>query len=221
MPELKGEILILFQNADFLIVDKPEGLSVHNAEDSMNLLSVLEKSLELPKLFPVHRLDKETSGIQVLARSSDAARRGAEEFQTRSVQKYYSGILRGQVKEPEGVWKQSLTDKAEGRRNPEGQIRDRIPCETRFHAIKQNKYFSLCDFQLITGRQHQIRKHSAINKHAIVGDPRYGDPAYNKRMTQIYGINRMLLHCVRLEIFDQTITCPLPPSFARFFDSSS
>ncbi|MES3037006.1 MAG: RNA pseudouridine synthase [Bdellovibrionota bacterium] len=208
-----NQIQILLQNPDYIVVNKDAGISVHNNEDPQNLLLLLEKQLKVGKLFPVHRLDKETSGIQVLALNSEAARTVAEEFQKKTVKKIYAGILRGQLKTAQGSWNKPLTDKAEGRKNPEGSAKDRVPCDTRFKVIKGNSYFSFCEFDLITGRQHQIRKHAAVVNHPIVGDPRYGDPKYNQKMADIYKTERMFLHCSRIELLGQIIECPPPKIF--------
>jgi tRNA pseudouridine65 synthase len=212
-----NKIKILFQEKNFLAVDKEAGISVHNNEDPHNLLLQLEKQLGVNKFFPVHRLDKETSGIQVLALNSEVARKLADEFQQRSVEKIYVGVLRGQLKVREGAWALSLSDKGEGRKNPAGLSKDRIPCETRFKVMKDTKFFSMCEFNLITGRQHQIRKHSAMDNHALVGDPRYGDPKYNTKIASIYKTDRMYLHCSRIQILGQTIECPAPLDFEKLF----
>jgi RluA family pseudouridine synthase len=201
-------IYIIYQNQNWVAVDKPAGLSVHNNEDPQNLLKVLEKQLKVLKIYPVHRLDKETSGVQILALNDEWASILAQEFEKRTVEKIYTGVVRGQLKESEGSWKEALTDKAEGRKNPAGISRERVQCETRFSVLKSSKYFTLCEFNLITGRQHQIRKHAAMVNHAIVGDPRYGDKTYNARMAEIYKTDRMFLHCSRLKIADQTLNAP-------------
>jgi len=206
-------IQILFQDQNFVVVEKPPGISIHNNEDPLNLLKVLGEQLQLAKLFPVHRLDKETSGIQILALNEAHARKLADEFQTRAVKKIYHGLLRGELKSKAGQWNQSLTDKAEGRRQPAGQNPDRIACETRWSVEQASQYFSLCRFDLITGRQHQIRKHAAMANHPIVGDSRYGDPRYNQKIAELHKIERMLLHCSEVEILRQTFTSPVPEAF--------
>jgi RluA family pseudouridine synthase len=210
---MSREVQIIFQSNDFVAVNKDAGVSVHNNEDPENLLLLLEKQLKILKFFPVHRLDKETSGIQILALNEIAARKLADEFQNKSVEKIYTGVLRGQMKDPQGVWNQSLTDKAEGRKSPAGSARDRMACETRFKVLKSSKYFSFCEFHLITGRQHQIRKHSALVNHPLVGDNRYGEPKYNQRMAELYKTPRMFLHCHKLQILGQKLESPLPGEF--------
>lgn len=214
---LMSDVQILFKNNDFLAVNKGAGKSVHNCEDTDNLLSTIQAEMGISLLFPVHRLDKETSGIQLIALNKDCARDLADEFQGRRVEKIYTGIIRGQLTVGEGVWNKPLTDKGEGRRNPEGLLRDRVSCETKFQVLKSNRYFSLCKFVLITGRQHQIRKHTALAKHPLIGDSRYGELKYNRMIQDRYQTGRMFLHCSFLKINGQTIECPAPADFDKIF----
>ncbi len=217
MGHRMNAIDILYQNSDFIAVNKPHGISVHNNQEEGCLLQKMEAKLSGKKVYPVHRLDKETSGIQVFALNSEAASTLAHEFQNRTVKKIYIGVLKGQLKTNEGVWNKPLTDKAEGRKNPEGIARDRVPCETRYRVVNMNDYFSFCEFDLITGRQHQIRKHSAAVNHPLVGDPRYGDQKYNERIFSIYKLERLFLHCRRIEILGTVIEAPAPESFKKLF----
>ncbi len=216
-PAKAYQVPILYQDKDLLAVDKPSGISVHNNEDPQNLLIVLQKQISVSKLYPVHRLDKETSGVQLLALNEDAARRLAGEFEKREVDKIYAGVLRGELKSSPGTWNQALTDKAEGRKSPAGISRDRIACETQYTVLKANKYFSFCQFKLITGRQHQIRKHSALVNHPLVGDPRYGDPRYNKKMADLYKTDRLFLHCHKIQILGQNLESAIPETFKKLF----
>ncbi len=205
------QVPILLETSEVLIVDKPVGISVHNNEDPQNLLKTLAKTH--PALFPVHRLDKETSGIQVFAKSPLAAKSWAQEFQERTVRKIYAGVIKGHLKPETGVFDQPLTDKSEGRKNPQGNSRDRVLCETRYRLLNLNKYFSLIEFELVTGRQHQIRKHMALHNHPLIGDPRYGDPKYNQKMAAMYKTDRLFLHCQELEIKKHRILSPVPLIF--------
>jgi len=208
-------IEVIYQDKSILVVNKPPGISVHNNEDPENLLSVLAKQLKLGPLLPVHRLDKETSGLQILAFDAEGAKALATEFQNRAVKKIYQGILRGQLKIKQGVWSRPLTDKAEGRKNPEGKSPDRQPCETMFKVIGESQYFSLCEFDLKTGRQHQIRKHAALANHALVGDPRYGESKYNEKMAKLLSEPRMFLHCSEISLLGKTFLASLPESFQK------
>lgn len=211
---------ILLKTDDFVAIDKPPGLSIHNLEDPQNVLTVLEKQLGVSTLFPVHRLDKETSGIQIVALNTSASQKISQAFQDRAVEKIYHGILRGVLSQTQGVWRQPLTDKAEGRKSPAGAPGARVPCETHYRVLKSNKYFTQCEFDLKTGRQHQIRKHSALDQHALVGDGRYGDNKYNRRIAEIYHTPRMFLHCSQLQFLEFKIQSPLPDDFSRLMESA-
>jgi tRNA pseudouridine65 synthase len=117
-----------------------------------------------------------------------------------------------------------LTDKAEGRKSPQGLVKNRIPSDTQFSVIKESNYLSLCEFRLGTGRQHQIRKHAALAKHAIIGDSRYGSPNLNKKIMEIYKLknsNRMYLHCVQITIKDKKLISNSLPDFDIFFDKKN
>lgn len=213
----KDSLKILTKNAMWLAVDKPYGISVHNKEDSVNLLDLLKRQLPGNQFFPVHRLDKETTGIQIIAIDPEAATDLAEQFQTHKVQKFYQGVVAGQLPD-EGTWSEPLTDKAEGWKNPAGLKPERVPCETRYHKIRQTQYFTWLEFELLTGRQHQIRKHCAIAGRALIGDPRYGNPKYNQKIAQIYGFNRMALHCTKIILQDgSTIESKVPREFDNLF----
>ncbi len=211
----------LFQSRDLLVIDKPSGLSVHNAgPGETDVISSACREFQVSQVFPVHRLDKETSGVQVLALNEKAAREWAERFQTREVTKIYRAIVRGNLARPSGTWNKPLTDKAEGRMNPQGPAGNRVPCETHFQVLDQNRYFSLIELDLRTGRQHQIRKHSALDRHAIVGDPRYGDKAYNSKMAKLYETDRLFLHCHRLSFENLIWESPMPEAFAKLMAPS-
>lgn len=225
------EIPKVFESDDLYVVDKPVGISVHNTDlklgDETNLLVLLTRVLqsrgERIRLFPVHRLDKETSGLQIFAKNETAARAFASEFESRNVLKIYTGLLRGRLAEgkmstpsPDAMtitWRWPLTDKAEGRNNPAGLSASRVPCETGVRMTASSQYFTRCEFVLVTGRQHQIRKHAAIAKHALVGDVRYGDATYNRRMADMYKTSRMFLHCGLVEIRGLRLESPTPESF--------
>lgn len=213
-PE-QPHIQILLQNKNLLVVNKPAGLSIHNNEGPSNLMGLLQQQLHLATLFPVHRLDKETSGVQIFALNNESAAQHANAFQDRSVIKIYLGAVRGQLRPTKGSWQIPLTDKAEGRKNPQGLPSHRQPCHTDYQVLQQNRYFSLCEFHLHTGRQHQIRKHAALHKHHLVGDPRYGEPQYNKKIADLYQIPRLFLHCLRIHLLGITFEAPMPAEFFK------
>ncbi|MCB0378418.1 MAG: RNA pseudouridine synthase [Bdellovibrionales bacterium] len=211
-------IPIIFQNENLLVVDKSAGLSVHNNEDPQNLIKLLATQIPEEDLYPVHRLDKETSGVQIFALNKKTAQILSGEFALDRVKKLYWGLVKGTFNPPKGLWNQPLTDKAEGRKNPQGTARNRVPCRTEYKVLKESPYLSLCQFRLLTGRQHQIRKHSALAKHPLVGDARYGSETLNRKLKGLYGTERMLLHCMEIEILAERFESKAIPDFNVFFE---
>lgn len=187
------QIQILAENESFLVVSKPAGLSVHNNSPSLSdFLTAQKKPLHF-----VNRLDLETSGLMVIAQKPELHAPLAKSLELGT--KTYRALLRGSWKPDEKtVWNLPLTDKAEGRDKPQGKSADRVPAESRVTVLRTNAYLTEAHITILTGRQHQIRKHAALARHALVGDPRYNDPKYNKRMASIYNQDRMCLHAEKL-----------------------
>ncbi|MFS4460569.1 RluA family pseudouridine synthase [Bdellovibrio sp. HCB2-146] len=215
---------ILAEGDGWIAVNKPAGVSVHNdPQDVLHLLAAQLKDKKYQQLHLAHRLDKETSGVLLLALTPACAKELAGIFEERDCKKIYHAVLRGgmPVSDSWQEWSWAISDKAEGRQNPQGLSKDRIDAKTRFKVINANKYLSLIEVELMTGRQHQIRKHAAIAKHAIIGDGRYNDPKFNKRMAEIYGTDRMFLHASRLDLSLDgkaiSLEAPLPQEFVAIF----
>lgn len=188
-------IQILEENEFFLVLVKPSGFSVHNQKPSLvEFLTENKKTLHF-----VNRLDQETSGLILIAQRPELHAELASSLD--NGRKFYRALLRGNWKHPRSEFRVdlTLTDKAEGRDNPQGLSAERKTCETIFTMQRTNSYFSEVIAEILTGRQHQIRKHSALIKQPIVGDNRYGNPKDNERMEKFYQSTRMQLHAEKLE----------------------
>ena len=186
-------IQILNENNFFYVINKPAGLSVHNTSPS-----ILEyiKSIKKPEHF-VNRLDLETSGLMIIAQKPEYHEPLSQALNMGT--KTYRALLRGALENSTEIWNKPLTDQAEGRKNPEGLSKNRIPCLTEITVLQKNNYLTAVDAIIRTGRQHQIRKHAALAKHPVIGDKRYNDPVYNQKICARYQIDRMLLHARKLE----------------------
>ena len=203
------DIPIVHQEANWLVIDKPAGLSVHNAEDPDNVLSVLSRHAP-DKLYPVHRLDKPTSGLLVLAYQPAMVTELQRALQRAT--KVYWAIVRGVPAPEEGSWRQTISDKAEGRNNPRGK--KRVEAQTDYQVISSNQHLAKIECTIMTGRQHQIRKHCAINRHEILGDTRYGDRRYQQKMTQRFGELSLCLQAksLRITVHDKEMFFEVPPA---------
>lgn len=188
-------VQILEENEFFLVLVKPSGCSVHNQKPSLvEFLTENKKPLHL-----INRLDQETSGLMVVAQTPDLHAELAMSLDRG--RKFYRALLRGSWKhtKPELKVEIPLTDKAEGRDNPQGLSAERKACTSIFTMQRTSSYFAEVQVEILTGRQHQIRKHSALLKQPVVGDHRYGNPKDNERMEKFYGLSRLQLHAEKLE----------------------
>ena len=159
---------------------------------------------------PAHRLDVGTSGVLILA-CSKAAARGWPEILA-SAHKTYQAIARGanavSSVEPgfEPVfdqwqdWIWPLSERAEGRRDPQGAKNLRKPSKTRVRVVRSNQWFTWLELEPQTGRTHQIRRHAALARLPILGDERYGELSHARMLAERYGFLRLALHAHRIQL---------------------
>ena len=206
-PEKKLDIL--FEDENLLILNKPAGELSQKAEAkdvSMNEYAlgylqrtgaITEESLKVFKPSVCNRLDRNTSGILIVAKTYQAAREFGEALQKRTVRKFYNCIVKGQVKRSETIdgylWKDEKTNKVQiFKEHHEGASE----IHTAYQPLKFVKNLTLLEVHLITGRTHQIRAHLSSIGHSILGDPKYGD----RKLSEKYRVKYQLLHACRLEL---------------------
>ena len=197
---------ILFEDGDIIVVDKPAGMVVHPApgHDSGTLVNALLAhcpgiagvgSVERPGI--VHRLDRETSGVMVVARTDRAYRRLREMFEShREVVKTYLAVVHGTPQPRKGALETLIGRKPWDAKRMAVVERDGQRAVTRWEVLSRHNGLSLVEFTIETGRMHQIRVHAAHLGHPVVGDPLYGNAAADRRLAN--PPQRTLLHAVQL-----------------------
>lgn len=200
---------VIYEEKDWLVIDKPAGVSVHNDQNSV--------INHFPGYSPVHRLDKETSGLLLLSREAETTSRLQTALQ--KAQKKYLCICRKVVRDDCGEWTQALSEAAGGYKSPQGPKNERKPCCTIWSLRSKNKFFSVLDVEIQSGRTHQIRRHALIAGHHIVGDKRYGDKKYNQMIISRYQTDRMFLHATSLMFQFEgrkiELLSPVPVDFSK------
>jgi RluA family pseudouridine synthase len=178
---------LLYDTPDFIAVDKPEGLSCipERSHETDNLLRRLQDQLS-QKLFVVHRLDKEVSGVIIFARHADSHKYLNDLFAERQVQKTYLALVHGPVQEERGVIDLPIREYGSGRMGVD--LQKGKASRTEFVANKRFHLYSLLTVHPHTGRRHQIRVHLYRKEHPIVGDLRYGNRDAQKQYP------RLMLH---------------------------
>ncbi|PZP62035.1 MAG: RNA pseudouridine synthase [Azospira oryzae] len=215
---------VLYEDETVVAIDKPAGLAVHGGSGvSLGAIEALRcRRPELRFLELVHRLDKETSGVLLLAKKRAALTALHEQLRSGEVEKDYLALAKGRWRWRERRVLLPLNKyvTSTGERRVSVAEGGRIS-ETRFTLEKAWDMASLLCARLLTGRTHQIRVHLAHLGHPIAGDDKYGDFAWNRDLARA-GLKRMFLHAFRLGFRHPssgkrlTIESPLPKELADF-----
>ncbi|MGN0823746.1 MAG: RluA family pseudouridine synthase [Candidatus Coproplasma sp.] len=216
-------IEIVYEDDDLAVINKPQGLTVHAGNGNLDGTLVNALLYRLKNLSGiggvvrpgiVHRIDKNTSGLLVVAKNDKAHLSLAEQIANKSCRRTYVALLEGNLKEDEG----NVTTYVG--RNPNDRVKMAVvPPDkgkiaiTDYKVLERNNGYTLCRFDLHTGRTHQIRVHAKYLNHPIVGDEVYG------RKKREFNLNGQLLHAYRLEFThpstgeQMVFTAPLPDYF--------
>ncbi|MDE6001662.1 MAG: RluA family pseudouridine synthase, partial [Clostridia bacterium] len=216
-------IEIIYEDNDLAVVNKPQGMTVHLGNGNIDGTLVNALLYKLDSLSGingvirpgiVHRIDKDTSGLLVVAKNDAAHISLSKQIAEKTCRRTYLALLEGNLKTDSGTVTTYIG------RNPSDRIKMAVvPPEkgklaiTDYEVIKRYQGFTLCRFDLKTGRTHQIRVHAKYLGHPVVGDPVYG----NKK--QKFKLNGQLLHAYRLTFThpatdnEMTFEAPLPDYF--------
>ncbi|MGF1848872.1 23S rRNA pseudouridine(955/2504/2580) synthase RluC [Vibrio lentus] len=192
------EQCIIYEDDHMLILNKPSGTAVHGgsglkfgAIEALRALRPDARFLEL-----VHRIDRDTSGILLIAKKRSALRHLQAQFREKTVQKYYFALVMGEWKNSCKVVNAPLLKNEVNsivRVNPNGKA-----SETRFRVLEKFKDATLVQASPITGRTHQIRVHAQYTGHPIAWDDRYGDRRFDAYTGKV-GLNRLFLHAANIK----------------------
>ena len=218
---------IIYEDEAIIVLNKPAGMVVHPACGNYSGTLVNALLYHFPDLakggFPeinrvglVHRLDKNTSGVMVVAKNGISLSRLAKQFEDKKVEKVYIALVLGKIVNPEGSIEAPVGRKITNRRKMAvTSIRSRQAI-TDFRVREVLGDFTLLEVSPKTGRTHQIRVHLAHIGHPVVGDSEYGRPGPKN-----WGVNRQLLHAYKLRFVHPVrnewmeFTAPLPKEFKR------
>ncbi|GAB4275158.1 MAG: tRNA pseudouridine(65) synthase TruC [Candidatus Rifleibacteriota bacterium] len=226
---------IIFQNKHYVAINKPHGLLVH---PSMLVKHETECAMKQLRdllgqwVYPVHRLDRATSGVLIFGLTSEAASKLAVKFSNREVRKEYLALVRGftaneaTIAHPLFEIRNRLTGRPKAREKPPQEAVTRyktiehieLPIPMAPHPT--SRYSTVLAIPE-TGRQQQIRRHFKHIFHPIIGDPKHGDAKHNRLFAERFACNRLMLHSRLLGFIDpfsgnqETIIAPLDTSFSE------
>jgi len=208
------DLSILYHDEYLIAVNKPANLLVHKSaldRDPDNVLKRLRKQID-QYLFPVHRLDKPTSGVLLFTLDKESARSLGCQFESHTIEKNYTAIVRGYLFES-GTVEHAIDD----RDSPNKQRLDAVTnYQSQAHIelpYKVDRYdttrYSIVNVQPQTGRRHQIRRHMKHLHHPLIGDTSYGKSLHNRFFQQHYDCHRLLLHARSLHFTHPHTHAPL------------
>ena len=217
---------VLYEDRELLVLDKPAGLAVHKGSGlDYGVIEILRALRpEEPFLELAHRLDRETSGCLVLARTTTALRRIQEALRAGQVEKRYLALVRGYWNHGSREVSQPLRRNVlRGGERMVEVVDDGKPARTRFRPISLFRMASLLEADIATGRTHQIRVHAAHVGHPLAGDDKYGDAAFNRTLAEQHGLHRLFLHAHSLILplggREIAVSAPLDTELKAVLDS--
>ena len=181
---------IIDNNDDFIVINKKSGIAVQGGTKSKkNIIDIFSKSkyFQYTKPYSVHRLDKDTSGVFIIAKNRESAKLLTSLFRLRKIHKTYIAICNGEIHQSKGEWKSELTRYDGNRKITEKAI-------TKFRVIDKNNNSTLIQMNPITGRKHQLRKQLSELGHPIYGDSKY---TFNKSFKRLN--KELMLHSYEIK----------------------
>lgn len=206
-PARMPQVPVLLEDDAILAVDKPGGLAVHPGSGitgatlvdwARAYLGTDPESKDF-KPSPAHRLDRETSGVILIAKKRKAMVRLTEIFTEGLAHKTYLALVLGRMPRPKGTIDLALAEHQQTARSREERGVNLQPAVTHYRVLASGAGVSLLECTIETGRTHQIRRHLAAIGHPVVGDARYGDFPANRDARATWGLKRQFLHARRLE----------------------
>ncbi|CAM3768736.1 tRNA pseudouridine(65) synthase TruC [Avibacterium endocarditidis] len=232
---------ILYQDEYLVAVNKPAGMLVHRSwldrHETQFVMQTLRDQIG-QHVFPIHRLDRPTSGVLLFALNGEIAKLLCEQFEQKQVEKSYLAVVRGyvtgqgRIDYPLKVQLDKIADKfAQQDKAPQEAITDYEGLKTVEMLYGVGRYqtsrYSLVKLIPQTGRKHQLRRHLKHIFHPILGDTQYGDLHQNRALTEHTGVQRLMLHAETLAFIHPItknrlkITAPLDEQWQCLFDAFS
>ncbi|MBD3638194.1 MAG: pseudouridine synthase [Crocinitomicaceae bacterium] len=201
MSETLDKYELLYEDSELILVNKPSNLLVHHSHYARNIReeSLVQLLRQRGDIYPVHRLDRKTSGIMVFARNQSSAKFLQDQFERNEITKTYFALVRGYV-EAQGSVDTPVKNE------DTGKYREAL---THYESIAQveadfpvapypSARYSLLRLTPKTGRMHQLRKHMNKIAHPIIGDTKYGNRHHNHTFKDRFGHSRLYLHAHKL-----------------------
>lgn len=222
-PQIVEAIQIVYQDENLIAVNKPTGWLVHRSwldTKEVKILMLQVRNQIGQHVFPVHRLDKPTSGLLLMGLNSEIAHNLSKQFENQTIEKCYHALVRGFITEagtvnyPLKVIQDKIADKFSAKEQ-EAQTAlthytplkyYEVPVATSQHSTTR---YTLVELMPKTGRKHQLRRHMSHLRHPIIGDSAHGDLKQNRAFAEFVSLKRLMLHASSLNFHHPITNQPL------------
>jgi len=202
-----SELKILHEDDWILVIDKPSGMAAHTGSGITGgtVVDVARAYLGAKAerngfiASPAHRLDRETSGIIIVAKRRPAMVHFTDVFTRHTAKKKYLVLVKGKMTKSNGLIDLPLAEHQQTQESRERRGVNMQEARTRWEVLSQNSHAAFLACTIETGRTHQIRRHFAAIGHPVAGDSKHGDFAFNREVKAMWGLKRLFLHATRLE----------------------
>lgn len=238
----KGTVLdVIYEDPDLLLINKPAGmLSQKAGKDDVSVVehvisyllgtgAITEEELRLFRPSVCNRLDRNTSGLIIAGKSLPGSQTMGELLKNRTLQKYYLCAVKGRITQPKHI--HGFLKKDEVSNTVAVGVSGGVRIETEYFPLAWTDELTLLKVHLITGKTHQIRAHLAWEGHPLLGDGKYGDPAFNEAYRRRYQIRHQLLHAYQVvfpvmegncrAVSGKTFTAKVPAGFWHLIKETS
>ncbi len=203
-----SQLMVLMEDDWMMVIDKPSGVAVHTGSGITGGTVVdLVRAYLGPKATrndftasPAHRIDRETSGVLVVAKRRPAMVHFTEVFTHGRAKKRYLTLVRGRMPQPSGLIDLPLAEHQQTKASKDRRGVNLQEARTRWTVLAQNDSYAFLSCAIETGRTHQIRRHLAAISHPVLGDSKHGDFGLNRELKAKWGLGRLFLHAASLEL---------------------
>ena len=217
----RAKLPIIFENDEIIVINKPSGLlsiasDTEKGRTAYRMVNdYVQQSDRHNRIFVVHRLDEDTSGVLMFAKNAKIKEALQSNWQEIVKTRKYYAVVEGEMEKPSDTFTDYLKENSLNLMYVSKSSKDAKKCVTSYKVIRSNKTYSLLDVEIFSGRKNQIRVQLGYRNHHVIGDDKYGEPANP--------INRLGLHCYELSIvhpFTHKVMkfgAPIPPEFEKIF----